>query len=220
MPYKNIVVLTGAGISQESGLKTFRDADGLWEGHAVSKVATFEAFKKDPELVHEFYNQRRAQLKEIQPNLAHEALASFEQTFSGSFTLITQNVDDLHARAGSKNIIHMHGELRKARNLKTGEVLDWKEDLSVGMGLRPHICWFGEVPFHLFEIEQAISKADLFVAIGTSGTVYPAANLVRSVPANCYKVLINKEEASNNPYFDEVRLGLASEVVPEFFKKA
>lgn len=224
--FKNIVILTGAGISAESGLKTFRDENGLWEGHAVEKVATPQAFKHDPELVHQFYNLRRASLKEVKPNAAHFALADFEKNFEGSFTIITQNVDDLHERAGSKNIIHMHGELKKVRCVDTYEVFDWEDDLTIKTPhplnqkegkLRPHICWFGEIPFRMMEIDRALKKADLFVAIGTSGLVYPAAGLVQMVRSDCHRVLINKEDASNNPYFDQVLLGLAGQEVPRFF---
>lgn len=224
---KDIVILTGAGISQESGLKTFRDADGLWEGHRVEDVATPEAFQEDPELVYKFYNQRRRQLKETTPNKAHLALAEFEKNHPKKFTLVTQNVDDLHEKAGSKNIIHMHGELAKARCLETDDVFPWTNDLdatsiqpqtkSVGK-LRPHICWFGEVPYDMHLIGDALREAEIFVAIGTSGMVYPAAGFVQMVPRNCIKVLINKDAALNNPLFDKVYLGSASAEVPNFFR--
>lgn len=225
---KRIVVLTGAGISSESGLKTFRDHDGLWEGHRIEDVATPEAFARDPELVHQFYNLRRRQLKEAQPNRAHLALAQFESQHRGDFLLVTQNVDDLHDRAGSKNIIHMHGELRKVRCEDTGEIFTWTEDLHTqtphprGGGragaLRPHICWFGEMPYQMEEIYSAVAAAEVFVAIGTSGVVYPAAGLVRSVPSQCRTVLLNKLAADNNPDFDEIILGIATEVVPRFLE--
>ena len=223
---QNIVLLTGAGISQESGLKTFRDDNGLWEGHAVEEVATPEAFARQPELVHRFYNLRREQLKSVFPNKAHEALADWEKNHPGSFTLITQNVDDLHERAGSQNIIAIHGRLDQARCLDSGEIFEWTKDLDestphpkdpqVKGRLRPHICWFGEMPFHMGVIEEALQSADLFVAIGTSGVVYPAAQFVNLVPPNCHRVLLNKEEAQNNPDFNEVILGPATEVVPQF----
>ena len=224
---KNVVILTGAGISSESGLKTFRDDDGLWEGHRVEEVATPEAFAANPSLVHTFYNLRRQQLLSVEPNSAHLALADFESQHQGEFLLITQNVDDLHERAGSKNVIHMHGELRKVRCMDSGKVYDWTQDLTIdtphpeGNGrkgrLRPHICWFGEIPFHMTDIEQALARADLFVAIGTSGLVYPAAGFVNWVPGGCKRVLLNKDEAQNNPLFEEVILGPATQTVPKFF---
>jgi NAD-dependent deacetylase len=226
---KNIVVLTGAGISSESGLKTFRDADGLWEGHRVEDVATPEAFRENPELVYDFYNQRRRQLKEVKPNQAHLALAEFERNHNAKFTLITQNVDNLHELARSQNIIHMHGELQKVRCMETDEVFPWTEDLdndSVSPTtqksgtLRPHICWFGEMPYHMVEIGDALRDADIFVAIGTSGLVYPAAGFVQMVSHHCHKVLINKDAANNNPLFHEVILGNATQEVPKFFQQS
>ncbi|MDF4222007.1 NAD-dependent deacylase [Maribacter sp. M208] len=180
---KNIVVLTGAGISAESGLKTFRDSNGLWEGHDVMEVATPEGFQKNPELVLEFYNQRRRQLLTVEPNAAHKALVDLEANFN--VHIITQNVDDLHERAGSSQVLHLHGELLKARSINsTTEILDQKNDILLGdtcksgHQLRPHIVWFGEaVPL----LEDAISiteKADFLIIIGTSMQVYPAASLI------------------------------------------
>lgn len=224
--FQNIVILTGAGISAESGIKTFRDADGLWEGHRIEEVATPEAFERNPKLVHEFYNLRRKQLFEVQPNPAHLCLAESEKRFQGSWTLISQNVDDLHKRAGSKNLISMHGQLRQVRCIETGEVFDWDQDLSLETPhprngkkgvLRPHICWFGEMPFEMDTIEQALQKADLFIVIGTSGNVYPAAGFVSWVPSKCKTVLINKEPALNTNAFDEVLIGPATLKVPEYF---
>ncbi|TDS15355.1 NAD-dependent deacetylase [Maribacter caenipelagi] len=180
---KNIVVLTGAGISAESGLKTFRDANGLWEGHDVMEVATPEGFQNNPELVLEFYNQRRRQLLTVEPNAAHKALVTLEAYFN--VHIITQNVDDLHERAGSSRVLHLHGELLKARNINsTNEIFECKQDILLGdtckngFQLRPHIVWFGEaVP--LFEEAIAISeKADYLIIIGTSMQVYPAASLI------------------------------------------
>ena len=223
---KNIVILTGAGISQESGLKTFRDADGLWEGHRVEEVATPEAFIENPQLVYEFYNQRRRQLKEVKPNIAHVALAEFEKSHDDKFTLITQNVDNLHELAGSKNIIHIHGELNKARCTISNEVFDWTDDLnetslnpkSKKSGtMRPHICWIGEMPFQMNDVGEALRDAVIFVAIGTSGLVYPAAGFVQMVSPHCHKVLINKDAAANNPLFNEIHLGDATVEVPKFF---
>jgi len=180
---KNIVILTGAGISAESGLKTFRDANGLWEGHDVMEVATPEGFQKNPELVLEFYNQRRRQLLTVEPNAAHKALVDLEANFN--VHIITQNVDDLHERAGSSKVLHLHGELLKARSMNsTSEIFEQKNDLLLGntckngYQLRPHIVWFGEaVPL----LEDAISiteKADYLIIIGTSMQVYPAASLI------------------------------------------
>ena len=187
---KKIVVLTGAGISAESGIKTFRDADGLWEGHRVEDVATPEAFDRNPRHVLEFYNQRRAQLKDVIPNAAHLALVTLELKYN--VKIITQNVDDLHERAGSKSVIHLHGELYKARSTKYPDlVYEWKEDLNIGDAcangaqLRPHIVWFGEkVPL----LEKAIEEcwnADLCIIIGTSMQVYPAASLVSYLNKSC-----------------------------------
>jgi NAD-dependent deacetylase len=186
---KHLVVLTGAGISAESGIKTFRDADGLWEGHDVMEVATQEGFAKNPELVLDFYNQRRKQLFEVNPNPAHIALANFENNFN--VTIITQNVDDLHERAGSTNVIHLHGELLKVRSSHDDkDIIEWKTDLVLGdvckkgHQLRPHIVWFGEeVPM----IENAMhicETADILLIIGTSMQVYPAAGLMYYVPTN------------------------------------
>lgn len=180
---KNLVFLTGAGISAESGIKTFRDADGLWEGHDIMEVASFDGFEKNPALVLDFYNQRRKQLLEVKPNKAHEIIAYLQQHFN--VTVITQNVDDLHERAGSNKIIHLHGELLKARSVVNDDLIyDWKTDILEGTTnnknhqLRPHIVWFGEpVP----EIENAvkiIEKADIIVIVGTSLQVYPAAGLI------------------------------------------
>ena len=180
---KNLVFLTGAGISAESGLKTFRDADGLWEGHDVMEVASLDGFIKNPELVLDFYNQRRKQLLEVKPNNAHKIISALQHYFN--VTVITQNVDDLHERAGSKHIIHLHGELLKARSIENETIIyNWKEPIYLGTlndkneQLRPHIVWFGEaVP----EIENAITiikKADILVIVGTSLQVYPAAGLI------------------------------------------
>lgn len=186
---KHLVILSGAGMSAESGIKTFRDADGLWEGHDVMEVATPEGFAKNPEWVLNFYNQRRKQLFEVSPNPAHIALADFESDYKVS--IITQNVDDLHERAGSTNVIHLHGELLKVRSTKDAtDIFEWKTDILLGdvckkgHQLRPHIVWFGEeVPM----IEKSMSiceTADILVIIGTSMQVYPAAGLMHYVPSN------------------------------------
>jgi NAD-dependent deacetylase len=186
---KHLVVLTGAGISAESGIKTFRDADGLWEGHDVMEVATPEGFAKNPELVLEFYNQRRRQLLEVEPNSAHLDLAELEQHFN--VTIITQNVDDLHERAGSNNVIHLHGELIKSRNIIDDiSIFDCKTDIKLGdlcptgHQLRPHIVWFGEAVPMIDTAVDVCMTADILLIIGTSLQVYPAASLMHYVPAN------------------------------------
>ncbi len=227
----NIVVLTGAGISQESGIPTFRGAGGLWEGRRIEDVASPEGFIANPQLVHEFYNARRKQLQDptIQPNAAHRALAEFERRWTaGTFCLITQNVDDLHLRAGSQNLLPMHGELLKARCFESGDVLPWRDDLTVQTPhpklankpgrLRPHIVWFGEMPLQMDRIETALNDCDLFVAIGTSGRVYPAAGFVMMTPPHCRKVEINFESTPIDSSFDEVIQGAASVEVPKFFE--
>ena len=186
---KKLVVLTGAGISAESGIKTFRDSDGLWEGHDVMEVATPEGWHKNQELVLDFYNKRRQQLKEVQPNLGHQILAELEQDFD--VHIITQNVDDLHERAGSTKVLHLHGELLKVRSTKSKNlILDWKDDLYTGdfdengHQLRPHIVWFGEEVPALEEAIEITETADYFAVIGTSLQVYPAAGLISYTPGN------------------------------------
>ena len=184
---KHIVVLTGAGISAESGLKTFRDANGLWEGHNVMSVASPEGFEANPDLVLDFYNQRRRQLLQVQPNAAHRELATLEKDYK--VTIITQNVDDLHERAGSKNVIHLHGELLKARSINNEkDIVSWTKDLIIGdyntagEQLRPHIVWFGEaVPMIDSAMTICQSATDLII-IGTSMQVYPAAGLMHYIP--------------------------------------
>lgn len=188
MVNRNIVILTGAGISKESGLDTFRDADGIWAQVKIEDVATPEAFHRDPALVHRFYNARREKLRDgaIKPNAAHLALARLEREWRGEVTLVTQNVDDLHHRAGSRTLIAMHGELTKARCPTCNLVTPWPGPLTIASqcpscrleGLRPHIVWFGEVPFEMRRIYAALDKAEIFVSIGTSGNVYPAAGLI------------------------------------------
>ncbi len=184
---KHVVVLTGAGMSAESGLKTFRDANGLWEGHDIMEVATAEGFSKNPELVLEFYNQRRKQLLQVNPNSAHHTLSVLEKTHK--VTIITQNVDDLHERAGSKNILHLHGELLKVRStVDDSHIYNWKHDLSLGdlcekgSQLRPHIVWFGEPVPMISQAIEICKSADSLLIIGTSLQVYPAASLVQYVP--------------------------------------
>jgi len=223
---ESIVVLTGAGISAESGIRTFRAADGLWENHPIEDVATPEGFKRNPQLVYEFYNQRRQQLQseQVRPNAAHSSLAKFEHEFSGSFLLVTQNVDNLHERAGSKNLLHMHGELLKMRCLNTQLVFDINERFDFDTvcrccrtpgNLRPHIVWFGEMPFHMNRINQALESCDVFIAIGTSGNVYPAAGFYQTAKTGlAHTVELNLENTGSG--FDECRIGNATEVVPEY----
>ena len=223
----NVVVLTGAGVSAESGVKTFRGPDGLWEGHRVEDVCTPEAFARNPALVYDFYNQRRQQLQSgIVPNAAHVALATYEHRHPDGFLLVTQNVDDLHERAGSRQLLHMHGELLSARCLKSGKRYRWRGDLDSNSphpenpdlkgGLRPDIVWFGEMPFHMDRIIAALHKCDLFISIGTSGQVYPAAGFVQETPSTARRVEINIEPTSISTAFDEHIIGPAAIEVPKF----
>lgn len=227
-----IVVLTGAGISKESGLHTFRDPDGIWAKHRIEEVATPEAFARDPGLVQRFYNARRRMLfsSEIQPNRAHLALADLERRWPGEFLLVTQNVDDLHDRAGSRNLIHMHGELLKVHCARTRDVYDWKQDITpedrcacCGLTgtLRPHVVWFGEMPLELDRTYDALGRCDLFIAIGTSGQVYPAAQFVQEARSNgrARTVQLNLEPTDVSPLFDEQILGRASEIVPAYVER-
>ncbi|CAH0533648.1 NAD-dependent protein deacylase [Vibrio stylophorae] len=223
-----IVVLTGAGISAESGIQTFRAADGLWENHRVDDVATPEGFERNPTLVQRFYNDRRAHLQQpdIQPNAAHLALAQLEQAFDGEVLVITQNIDNLHERAGSKNVIHMHGELLKVRCCHSERVYDWQgpilpetvcECCTPAQTLRPHIVWFGEIPFEMDRIASALRSADLFISIGTSGHVYPAAGFVREASLHGARTVeLNLEPSAVNSAFDEHQQGSATALVPEF----
>lgn len=221
------MVLTGAGISAESGVKTFRDADGLWEGHDVTEVATPEAFERQPELVHRFYDERRAQVAGVRPNPAHEALARLEERLGDELLVVTQNVDDLHERAGSRRVLHMHGRLHSALCRGCHARSPWTGPMSgepcPGCGrpeLRPDVVWFGEVPHGMDEIESALLSAELFVSIGTSGAVYPAAGFVQVAGAHgAHTVELNLEPSAGTPYFDEARHGPASRVVPEWVEE-
>ena len=221
----NIVILTGAGVSAESGVPTFRGPDGLWEGHRVEDVAMPEAFARDPELVQTFYDARRAALARVEPNAAHLALARLDAEWDGDLLLVTQNVDDLHERAGSRRLIHMHGELKRALCLQCGirqdapaTMLDGPACAACGAAaLRPDIVWFGEMPYRMGEIETALSAADLFVSIGTSGAVYPAAGFVQMAAACGAATLeLNLEPSEGTPIFDEARHGPAGTLVPEW----
>lgn len=232
MKARNLVILTGAGVSAESGVPTFRADDGLWMGHRIEDVATPEAFARDPALVQDFYNRRRRQLAGVRPNAAHHALADLAARWEGDFLLVTQNVDDLHDRAHAQTapapgfeLIHMHGELLKARCTRTGRVCDWPGDLApqepsphhpLGR-LRPHIVWFGEMPFMLERINAAIAACDLFVSIGTSGAVYPAAGFVQQARfAGARTVEINLEPTAGRRLFGEGVYGPATQMAPAF----
>ena len=272
--FRNIVVLTGAGISAESGLATFRGADGLWEGHRVEDVATPEAFARDPALVHQFYDARRARLGEVEPNAAHEALARLDAEWPGELLIVTQNVDDLHERAGAKRLLHMHGELASGWCLACDERFPWKGPMSPfsarpepveglpfssgeGQGqsfdklrtngypghtrghelrtkgsvnvcplcqvagkVRPDIVWFGEMPYEMERIEEALMNCDLFASIGTSGAVYPAAGFVQTARyrgAHCIE--INLEPSQGSIFFDERRYGAAGVEVPKWVEE-
>jgi NAD-dependent deacetylase len=222
--YQNIVILTGAGISAESGVATFRDNGGLWENYRIEDVATPEAFAADPVLVQNFYNMRRAQLQTVDPNPAHTALARLEQEFHGQCTIVTQNVDNLHERAGSKNILHMHGELAKVRCMSCGAIHEWFDDCSVETrcpdcqepALRPHIVWFGEMPFFMDSIYSLLRTCDLFISIGTSGNVYPAAGFVSEVErlGVAHTIEVNLEPSEGASLFAECRHGKAGELLP------
>lgn len=219
-----IVILTGAGISAESGVATFRASDGLWCGHRVEAVATPEGFAADPALVQDFYNQRRRQLAEVKPNAAHHALARLAANPAHEVLVVTQNVDDLHDRAhtaaGAAPPLHMHGELLKARHVITGAVQDWHTDIPVESDLRPHIAWFGEMLLEMDRIERALDACDLFVSIGTSGNVYPAAGFVSAAKhAGAHTVELNLEPSLGHSLFDEKILGPATQVVPEYMER-
>lgn len=258
MDIRNIVVLTGAGISAESGLATFRGPDGLWEGHRVEDVATPEAFQRDPALVHAFYDARRERLGTVEPNAAHAALARLDAEWPGELLLITQNVDDLHERAGSKRLIHMHGELTSGWCLACDERFAWAGPMSPetvrpepveGLSLssrqmqafdklrpngsvnvcpscgaeghvRPDIVWFGEMPYAMERIDDAIQACDLFVSIGTSGAVYPAAGFVQTARyCGAQTLEINLEPSIGSMFFDESRIGKAGQLVPQWVEE-
>jgi NAD-dependent deacetylase len=218
--------LTGAGISAESGLKTFRAADGLWEGHRVEDVATPEAYGRDPGLVHQFYDARRARLSEVEPNAAHQALARLDVEWPGELLIVTQNVDDLHERAGAKRLLHMHGELTSGWCLACDERFVWEGPMGeaascpvcqVSGRVRPDIVWFGEMPYEMDLIDQALAGCDLFASIGTSGAVYPAAGFVQTARYCGAKTLeINLEPSQGSLFFDERRYGPAGVEVPKW----
>ncbi|PZU59784.1 MAG: NAD-dependent protein deacylase [Sphingobium sp.] len=225
---RNIVVLTGAGISAESGLATFRGPDGLWEGHRVEDVCTPEALRRDAVLVHRFYDERRAKLAEVEPNPAHEALAALDRAWPGELLIVTQNVDDLHERAGANRLLHMHGELRSALCAACGRAVPWADalppgSLCTGCGqprLRPDIVFFGEMPYEMDMIDEALRRADLFVSIGTSGAVYPAAGFVQTARhVGAHTLELNLDPSAGSIYFHETRIGPASELVPAWVRE-
>jgi NAD-dependent deacetylase len=227
---RNIVILTGAGVSAESGLATFRGPDGLWEGHRVEDVCTPQALARDPVMVHRFYDARRAALAEVRPNPAHEALARLDAAWPGELLIVTQNVDDLHERAGATRMLHMHGELLSGLCARCEGRRRWDGPMLAepdapfaapacsacgAAAIRPDIVFFGEIPYEMERIEQAIARADLFVSIGTSGAVYPAAGFVRTARYHGAVTLeLNLDPSEGSIFFDETRLGRAGELVP------
>jgi NAD-dependent deacetylase len=223
---RNLLVLTGAGISADSGVPTFRAADGLWEGHRIEDVATPEAFERNPTLVHRFYDARREHLARVEPNDAHRALAHLDAEWPGNLLIVTQNVDDLHERAGAKRLLHMHGELKSGWCLACDARFGWAGDmegqarcLACGEAgrVRPDIVWFGEMPYEMNRIEQALNDCDVFVSIGTSGAVYPAAGFVQTARyrgAHCLE--LNLDPSAGSIFFDETRIGRAVDLVPDW----
>ena len=223
------MILTGAGISAESGLNTFRAADGLWEDHRVEDVATPEAFERNPALVHRFYDARRARLAEVEPNAAHLALARLDAEWPGELLIVTQNVDDLHERAGARRLLHMHGELTSGWCLACDDRFGWTDPMGEGAEcpacntvgqVRPDIVWFGEMPYDMERIDAALMACDLFVSIGTSGAVYPAAGFVQTARyRGARTVEINLEPSQGSIFFDERRYGLAGVEVPKWVEE-
>lgn len=220
---RTIVILTGAGVSAESGLATFRGPGGLWEGHRVEDVCTPEALARDPALVHRFYDARRAALATVEPNDAHRALARLDAQWPGELLLVTQNVDDLHERAKSRRMLHMHGSLNSALCAACGRQRAWTGDLPPGTdcpdcrapALRPDIVFFGEIPYGMDRIEAALARCDLFVSIGTSGAVYPAAGFVRLAREQGADTLeMNLEPSAGSTLFDDRHYGPATRLVP------
>jgi NAD-dependent deacetylase len=224
--YRNIVILTGAGISAESGVSTFRDKNGIWAKIDYRDVATPEGFRRNPARVHEFYNMRRRLHADIKPNAAHYALAKLEGVHSGTVTVVTQNIDALHEAAGSRNLIHMHGEIFRAFCQRCSERVAWSQDITIETAcpscgkagaMRPDVVWFGEMPYHMERIGQLLDEADLFLSIGTSGSVYPAAGFVAEArAAGAHTVELNLEPSQGCGLFAEAIHGPASEVVPRY----
>ena len=226
---KRIVVLTGSGISAESGISTFRDKGGIWSKYKVEDVATPEGYARNPDMVLEFYNMRRRLHHMVAPNAAHLALARLEREHAGEVLVVTQNVDQLHELAGSRNLIHMHGQVFKAWCTGCDARSDWRQDLTLSTAcpqcsalgrMRPDVVWFGETPYHLDAIGAALAQADLFVSIGTSGTVYPASGFVsRAKQAGIRTVELNLEPSRKTSQFDEVIQGAAGTIVPVFVER-
>jgi len=223
---RNIVILTGAGISAESGLATFRGPEGLWEGQRVEDICTPEALERNEALVQDFYDQRRAALWRVEPNPAHVALAQLDAEWRGDLLIVTQNVDDLHERAGARRLLHMHGELKSALCRSCGQRTPWGGSLEDGPpcplcgregSLRPDIVFFGEMPYEMERIDRAIERCDLFVSIGTSGAVYPAAGFVQTARYHgAHTLELNLEPSAGSYLFHESRMGRAGEIVPEW----
>ncbi|WP_019169821.1 NAD-dependent deacylase [Pseudaminobacter salicylatoxidans] len=227
--FSSIVILTGAGISAESGIDTFRDSNGIWSKVDYREVATPEGFARNPGKVHAFYNKRRRGLRAVRPNAAHEALARLEAGFDGSFLLVTQNIDNLHEAAGSRKLLHMHGEVNAALCQCCSMRWPWTEDLTINSQcrwckttgqMRVDVVWFGEMPYRMDEIDAALTNCDLFVSIGTSGNVYPAAGFVEQAKlAGAHTVELNLEPSEGYSLFDEAVYGRATEVVPLFVER-
>jgi NAD-dependent deacetylase len=228
--FKHIVILTGAGISAESGLGTFRDEDGLWTKYDLEEVATPEGFARNPAFVHEFYNARRVNLREAEPNAAHRALAELEREHSGAVLVVTQNIDDLHERAGSESVVHMHGEMFKGRCMACEAVVEWRGDMGLDSecgacralgSMRPHVVWFREMPFEMERIAIELARCDLFISIGTSGNVYPAAGFVQEVRGygRAHTLELNLEPSEGHSLFAEQHYGPATQVVPAYVAK-
>ena len=227
---ERIVILTGAGISAESGLATFRDKGGLWSKVDLNDVATPQGFARNPAMVHEFYNARRRSVLAAAPNEAHLALARLEREHDGQVLVVTQNIDDLHERAGSRQILHMHGELLKVRCEPCGKAREWRHDLATATpcpdcaragGMRPHVVWFGEMPLHMDRIGTELAACDLFISIGTSGQVYPAGGFVEEARSHgrAHTVELNLEPSGGHSLFAERILGPATQVVPAFVER-
>jgi len=226
MQDEHIIILTGAGVSAASGIPTFRGAGGFWKNHNVMDLATPEGFAADPELVQAFYNTRRASLNSVEPNAAHVAIAKLQNQFSGRVTLVTQNVDDLHERAGSPDVIHMHGQLRSALCSECGMRAVWQDDLTLETrcpkcsavgSLRPDVVWFGEMPYHMEVIMLAMETVTTFISVGTSGEVYPAANFLDAAKSYGAQTLeFNLEPSARSQEFDESNMGPAEDLLPEF----
>ncbi len=222
----SIVILTGSGISAESGIDTFRDRGGIWSKVDYREVATPEGFARDPHKVHAFYNSRRQRVRGVQPNAAHLALAELEQAFAGELLVVTQNVDTLHDQAGSQNLIHMHGRISQARCNHCGHVIDSSADMSVqdvcagcdeAGGIRPNVVWFGEMPFEMQRINDALRDCDLFISIGTSGKVYPAAGFIAAARrTGAHTAELNLEPSDGASLFTEAYYGPATQIVPAY----